>query len=148
MLYEPSSHLLVLTDVTVQKGLPERLRTWLVETDRKGVLVRDIENLKVSLGPNNNSWFASDGKGFVWHNLPQPLNQAIAKLRNSNGTFHTVPRVVALGLDDNYIMITEKNGGSWQLSNYPTLQIHINAFIATSDGKGGALKPIRVSIFP
>lgn len=122
---------------------------WLTEEDSKGYLVRDLPNLQVALGPDNNSYFATDGKRTCWHNLPASLDKAIDDLRNPNGSFHTNPRVVALGLDENYIMISDKNGGSWQLSKYPNLEKHINTFIAAAGGRGGALKPILVgAVFP
>jgi hypothetical protein len=106
------------------EGLPPTLREWLYEKDDKGVLVRELDSLQITLGPYNDSYFATDGKHLKWANLPDQLNEAIKNNRTSDGLWKAqcCPRLVALGAAGDYIMITEGHGGSWILNKYQGLK--------------------------
>jgi hypothetical protein len=109
---------------TESEGLPPTLREWLYEKDDKGVLVRELDSLQITLGPYNNSYFATDSKHLKWANLPDQLNEAIKNNRTSDGLWKAqcCPRLMALGAAGDYIMITEGNGGSWILNKYQGLK--------------------------
>ena len=111
-----------LTTSTECASIPPALREWLYATDSNNVLVRELDDLRVSLGPNNNSFFAHDGKSYKWSNLPSGLNAAIQQRRGSSGGWADAPRLVCLGADESYIMATEGGGGSWKLDNYRSLR--------------------------
>lgn len=126
-------------------GLPENLHSWLLEVDSKGYLVRDVKNLMVTLGPNN-SFFATDKKSTYWRNLPAPLDKEIIALRNSKNEMTTGFKCVQLGINGNYVMIKEGNGGAWQLSSYPGLNRFLDGVRTANENRGGMFQCIRVSV--
>jgi hypothetical protein len=63
----------------------------------------------VSLGPYNSSWWATDGISCCWFNLPKSLVVAIESRRKPGGDFTDPPRLVTLGAQDSYLMLTEAN---------------------------------------
>lgn len=52
--------------------------------------------------------------------IPDGLLQALQS-RIKNGSWVDKPRIVALGADDNFLLITEKNAAIWDLENYKTV---------------------------
>ena len=125
--------------------LPQTLQKWLLEKDASGNAQRNLQKLKISLGPYNESYFATDGTSTRWLNLPTGLGQALENRRKPGGGWTAEPRLVALGTMSNYIMITDNNGGNWSLPNYKELDAIIDVI---KDMEGG-LGLIHVSLpFP
>lgn len=119
----------------VNHGLPPTLAAWLSKKDNKGFLIRDVKNLKLSLGPNNNSWWVTDGKNYTWHNLPSQLNERIQKLKKKDGGWTSTPKMVVLGLGESYVLATERGGGSWNVKDhYPQLDAYLDKLVAASNG--------------
>lgn len=52
--------------------------------------------------------------------IPDGLLQALQS-RIKNGSWIDKPRIVALGADDDFLLITEKNVAIWDLENYKTV---------------------------
>jgi hypothetical protein len=116
----------------VTAGLPLELKSWLLEKNSDGP-VRDFPNLRITLGPNNKSWYATDGKSWKWKNLPAGLSTALSD-RMKDGQWTIEPRLVCLGANDNYLMITEAHGGAWLLTGYPELDQMVDAFKESESG--------------
>lgn len=114
-------------------GLPDPLNAFLHEQDRQGRYLRDLKNISVCIGPCNESWFASDGKSWLWMNLPFGLAAALrARMRDGNWTDR--PRIVALGVNDDFLMITEGNTAVWSLGSYRALSKMIQFSKTQNDG--------------
>ncbi|CAK7222713.1 hypothetical protein SBRCBS47491_004953 [Sporothrix bragantina] len=107
-------------------GLPAHLAAWLDKKDHKGRLVHNIAGIRLALGPNNASYFVTDGKAYQWLNLPPGLKSALDGLSKPGGGFTYAPRIVALGARGNYMMITAGNGGSWSVAAYPELDTFLD----------------------
>lgn len=125
-------------------GLPPDLEAWIEQKDARGYMTRNIANLRLALGPNNASFFVTDGKDYFWRNLPAAFNQALEARRKKGGGFTSAPRIVALGIGGNYVMIDSGNGGSWILSKYPALEKEFSDLIAANHNRPGALRSIAV----
>jgi hypothetical protein len=129
----------------VHSGLPAKLSAWLSVKTSKGFLSRDVQHIHLALGPNNNSYFVTDGKDYQWWNLPPGLNTAIEKLRKPGGGFTFAPRLVCLGVNNSYVMATAGNGGSWNVADgYPDLDNEISAFQKAHGNKPGMFSGINV----
>lgn len=102
------------------QGLPKELNDFLYETNTKGAYVRSIPRLRVSLGPYNTSFFATDGASYLWLNLP-PLLLSALQTRIKDGAWTDKPRLIALGADENFVLLTERHAAAWDLPNYSTL---------------------------
>lgn len=127
------------------KGLPPSLTSWLDKKDAKGFLVRDVANLKLALGPENKSFFVTDGKDYLWQGLPAGLDAAVEKLRKRGGGFTSAPRLVSLGVKGSYVMITAGNGGSWNVTEeYPELDKFLDGLKTANGNKGGMFASISV----
>jgi hypothetical protein len=101
----------------MSKGIPTILNDWLYEKDADGDCVRHFRNLDISLGPRNESFWATDGDSAKWSNLPEPLLKALsANLKD--GEWIDKPRIVTLGVGGDYVMMTTNNAAAWRLSNY------------------------------
>lgn len=116
------------------------LRDWLLEKDASGSLKRDLQRLQVTLGPFNESFFATDGSSSVWLNLPAGLSTAMQRRRKPGGGLSDPPRLVALGAMQSYMMVTHTNGGVWSFPNYGEL----NAIIDGIKASAGDLSVIHV----
>jgi hypothetical protein len=81
---------------------------------------RNVARLRCCLGPYNESFFVHDGSSYLWKNLPVKLVAALQK-NIKDGTWLDRPRLVALGADGNFLMVTEKNAAVWDLRNYKPL---------------------------
>jgi hypothetical protein len=100
--------------------LPEELIHFIEEKDDKGEPLRSIRSLRVTIGPYNESFFATDGRSWRWMNLPEGLLEAL-QARAKDGKWTDRPRLVALGADGDFLLITEKHTAIWDLSHYRTL---------------------------
>lgn len=69
------------------------------------------------LGPYNASFFVHDSSAYLWMSIPDGLLNALQS-RIKDGSWVDKPRIVALGADDNFLLITEKNIAIWDLENY------------------------------
>jgi hypothetical protein len=123
-----------LINIIGASGIPEALRDWLYEKDSEGYAVRELKGLRIVFGPNNDSWFATDGLQYRWINLPPGLDAALENRRSPGGGWTDRPRLIALGAMKNFIMITEGNGGSWLLSQYRQLDAVLDILKAKDDG--------------
>ncbi|CAK7207213.1 hypothetical protein SEUCBS139899_010022 [Sporothrix eucalyptigena] len=122
--------------------LPTALEAWLDEKNAKGNLVRDVPNIRLALGPNNRSFFVSDGKNCFWQNLPAPLDKAIEARRKNGGGFTRAPRIVALGISGNYVLIDDGDVHSFILHKYPALEKQFKEMCAANGNQPGALRDI------
>lgn len=117
-------------------GLPSSLETWLYAKNTSGEYERDFPKLRVTLGPYNKSFFATDGAAAQWLNIPSGLLDVFKSNRSNNGTgpFTDMPRLVALGVDGDYFMLTEKNAACWSLGSYRALR---ELIVQTKDTPAG-----------
>ncbi|KAJ4989975.1 hypothetical protein SVAN01_04622 [Stagonosporopsis vannaccii] len=125
-------------------GLPDELTKFLYARNDQGQLVRSIPAIRCVLGPYNTSFFAHDSAGYLWMNLPHGLLTALQS-RIKNGSWTDRPRVVALGADDNFLLITEKNRAIWDLEHYKRL----SDFLESSRSQGYGIQNIAaVTLHP
>jgi hypothetical protein len=104
-------------NTVISRGIPDALRDWLYAKDSNGDVARSFKDLYVSLGPGNQSWWASDGSNYKWSNLPAPLQTAVnANLKN--GSWIDPPEFVTLGVDGDYVMVTRNKSISWRCTKY------------------------------
>ncbi|KAH7121033.1 hypothetical protein B0J11DRAFT_581794 [Dendryphion nanum] len=101
-------------------GLPDELTSFLYATNSQDVPIRVIPKIRLTLGPNNDSFFVGDGSAYLWLNLPPRLLTALQS-RIRDGQWTDRPRLVALGADQNFILITHNSKAVWDLSHYRTL---------------------------
>ncbi|KAF2676407.1 hypothetical protein K458DRAFT_322106 [Lentithecium fluviatile CBS 122367] len=101
-------------------ALPIELTNFLYAKSPTGHLLRSISKVRVTLGPYNHSFFATDGSACLWMNLP-PLLLSALQTRIKNGNWTDRPRLVSLGSDQNFLLITEGNAAVWELPQYATL---------------------------
>ena len=87
-------------------------------------MIRDWENLTISLGSDGKAFWARDGKTIIWGDLPPDLNTTVSNLLK-NGEFTDCPRLITFGVEDNYFMLTTKNMCHWKLGHYPDLDAAI-----------------------
>ena len=133
------------------KEIPQGLSDFLYEKGSTGHYERDFPKIKVTLGPYNKSWFATDESTTRWHNLPEGILKEINARRGDNGTgpFNDNPRLVALGCDGNYFMATDEGSWAWSLSSYPDLQAIIRGCkdfeAGVSNIKNLVLHPYRLN---
>ena len=85
-----------------------------------GQLTRNVPAIRCILGPYNASFFVHDSSAYLWMSIPDGLLTAL-QARIRNGSWVDKPRIVALGADDNFLLITEKNAAIWDLDNYKTV---------------------------
>jgi len=93
---------------------------FLYAKDEKDQLVRTLSSLRLTLGPYNTSFFVTDGSACLWMNLP-PLLLSALQSRIKNGNWIDKPRMVALGADQNFLLVTQKHAAVWDLGNYATI---------------------------
>lgn len=100
--------------------LPDELTDFLYAKTPQGQLVRNIPAIRCVLGPSNSSFFVHDSSAYLWMSIPDGLLRALQS-RIKNGSWTDKPRIVALGADDNFLLITETNVVIWDLENYKTV---------------------------
>jgi hypothetical protein len=118
----PFNHLktIFMTLIAASHGLPPELMGFLYAVDAQGNLIRSISDIYLTLGPFNQSFFVGDGSHYLWMNLPTPLVHNLQS-RIKDGAWTDKPRVVALGADENFLLVTRKNSAVWDLEHYRTL---------------------------
>ncbi|KAH7382635.1 hypothetical protein DE146DRAFT_234697 [Phaeosphaeria sp. MPI-PUGE-AT-0046c] len=119
-------------------GLPGELLEFLNVRDAQNTLSRDIPSIRCSLGPYNSSFFAHDGFTYRWMNLPPTLLLALQD-RIQDGSWIDRPRLVALGANDNFVLITEKHSVIWNLGYYMALA----DFLKSSKSQEGGISRIH-----
>jgi hypothetical protein len=102
------------------QSLPLELQEFLYARNAQQRFIRNLPRVRCSLGPYNSSFLAHDGSAYQWMNLPASLLFALQK-RIKDGTWIDRPRIVELGANDNFILITEKHATIWNLENYKIL---------------------------
>lgn len=95
-------------------GLPAELVEFIFARNR------DVPKIRCCLGPYNESFFVHDGASYLWKNLPQKLVSTLQK-NIKDGSWADQPRLVSLGADGNFLMITENDAAVWDLRNYKPL---------------------------
>lgn len=101
-------------------NLPDELTDFLHATNTNGRLIRNIPAIRLTLGPLNASFFVHDSASYIWMNLPSELLSALqARIKDGNWTDR--PRLVSLGADASYLLLTEKHAAVWDLRHYATL---------------------------
>ena len=122
--------------IAESENIPETLKEWLYEKSADGELSRQLEKLKITLGPANESYFASDGTSYKWLNLPTGFSYALQTRRKPVGGWTSDPRIVSLGFNGSYVYITEGNGGAWDVSKYRSLDASIDVIKKKEGGLG------------
>jgi hypothetical protein len=102
------------------QDLPLDLQEFLYARNAQRRFIRNIPFIRCSLGSYNSSFFAHDGSTYRWMNLPPSLLSAL-QMRIKDGNWTDRPRLVALGANDNFILITENHAAIWDLQNYKTI---------------------------
>jgi hypothetical protein len=95
------------------------LDTFLYARNTANQHLRIIPQVRLTLGAYNSSFFAHDNSAYQWMNLPPNLLNALQSRIEGNG-WRDKPRIVALGCDDNFLLITASHTAVWNLSNYRT----------------------------
>lgn len=112
-------------------GLPTELTTFIYAKNAQHQLTRDIPAIRCVLGPYNASFFVHDSVAYLWMNIPGGLLDALQS-RIKGGAWVDRPRIVALGADDNFLLVTESNAAIWELKNYKAISDMLN-FSNTQD---------------
>ncbi|KAH6612057.1 hypothetical protein C7974DRAFT_90573 [Boeremia exigua] len=110
-------------------GLPAELITFLYARNDNGRPARNIPAIRCTLGPQNTSFFAHDSAAYLWMNLPPDLLSALQS-RIQNGSWTDRPRLVALGADATFVLITAQHRVIWTLDPYPLLSTHLETLRA------------------
>lgn len=101
------------------QNLPTELKDFLYARNSQKKLLRNIAKLRCTLGPYNDSFLAHDGSNYRWMNLPADLLSALQS-RINQGSWTDRPRIVTLGANNNFVLVTEKHAAIWNLGNYKT----------------------------
>lgn len=137
-------------DRITSSGVPDELSNFLYARNDHGRSIRNIPATRCILGPHNASFFVHDSSAYLWMNIPDGLLSAL-QARIRNGSWIDRPRIVALGADENFVMITEKNKVIWDLENYKTLSNFLESSRtrdrATQDITNITLHPYRYGCF-
>ncbi|KAF2443196.1 hypothetical protein P171DRAFT_433501 [Karstenula rhodostoma CBS 690.94] len=131
-------------------NLPTELTTFLHATNPQGRPTRNIPAIRLTLGPHNASFFVHDSSAYIWMNLPPELLTALqARIKDGNWTDR--PRLVALGADANYLLLTENHAAAWELRHYATLSRMLEYSRTQARGiadvRNVALHPYRYQCF-
>ncbi|KAF2261243.1 hypothetical protein CC78DRAFT_535794 [Lojkania enalia] len=113
------------------QDLPPEISEFIYARNKHNQHLRNIPNLRLTLGPYNTSFFVHDESACLWMNLPLPLLNALQS-RIKNGAWIDKPRIVALGASSNFLLITQNHAAFWDLSQYRTLS-HMLEFSKTQD---------------
>ncbi|KAF2002199.1 hypothetical protein P154DRAFT_521038 [Amniculicola lignicola CBS 123094] len=108
-------------DLIDAQDLPAELDAFLYARGPQNQLLRHIPSIRVTLGPYNTSFYAADLESCRWMNLPPRLLTALQS-RIEGGAWIDKPRIVALGADSNFLLITEKHAAVRDLRNYKSLR--------------------------
>lgn len=122
-------------------GLPPELVEFLYKRNTNGEFVRDIPQIRCFLGAYNSSFIAHDGAAYLWMDIPQGLLAALQS-RIKDGQWTDKPRVIALGADNNFLLLTEKHAAVWELSRY----IAISRFLDNSKKRLYGISDIRNAV--
>ena len=132
-------------------NIPTILETFLYER-KFGRLIRNLRTLCVSFGVSTGSFYATDGSSWRWNKLPPLLEAALQKRREFNGIWRDPPRLVSLGADGDFVLLTVGDGHSMRLTKYPDLEgmllEYIESFGIEIFEKEGGLGWIHVSFLP
>jgi hypothetical protein len=114
-------------------GLPAELTNFLYARDPQRRLVRSIPSIRCVLGPYNSSYFVHDGSAYAWMNLPDDLLRALQS-RIKDGSWIDRPRIVALGANSNFLLVTEQHIVVWELDKYRALRRSLEKARSQQDG--------------
>jgi len=114
-------------------GLPPELSEFLHTRDAQQRYVRHVPAIQCSFGPYNESFFAHDGTSYRWMNLPGKLLSALQS-RIVDGNWTDSPRLVELGADHDFVLITGNHALIWNLDHYKALSNLLTAAVPRKDG--------------
>lgn len=114
-------------------GLPEELTNFLYARNDHNQLIRNIPTIRCVLGPYNTSFVVHDSAAYLWMNIPQGLLTAL-QARIKNGSWTDRPRIVALGADEDFLLLTEKHKAIWSLEHYKRLSDFLESSRAQDHG--------------
>lgn len=106
-------------------GLPAELTNFLFARNPQRQLTRNIPQIRCTLGPYNASFFVHDTAAYLWMDIPPGLLRALES-RIKNGSWTDPPRIVALGADHTFLLITAQHAATWDLDTYPGLTAKLN----------------------
>jgi len=122
-------------------GLPAQLTKWLYEKEGESYK-RDFPKIRISLGPYNESYWATDGTASQWLNLPSALAKKIEEYSKPGGGWHHKPTLVIIGAHEDFLIVTEDGGGAWELDHYSSME----ACVAFLGKEAGGLKHIHNAV--
>lgn len=94
--------------------------------------------MRVSLGPNNTSYWASNQAtgASIWNGLPESLSSSIKTM---------AVKFLSLGVGQTFIMVSKGGGATWNLGRaYPDLDKSLDQ---VNMGGAGAFSRVHVSVF-
>jgi hypothetical protein len=106
-------------------GLPTELTNFLLARNPQRQLTRNIPQLRGTLGPSTASFFVHDTAAYLWMDIPPALLSALES-RIKNGGWTDPPRIVALGADAAFLLVTAQHAATWDLDAYPGLTAKLN----------------------
>jgi hypothetical protein len=127
-------------------GLPAELTNFLLARNPQRQLTRNIPQIRCTLGPYNASFFVHDTAAYLWMDIPAGLLSALES-RIKNGSWIDPPRIVALGADATFVLITAQHAATWALDAYPALSSKLNASRSLADLHGLTLHPYRYNAY-
>jgi len=113
--------------------LPLELQEFLYARDAQQRSVRNIPGIRCALGPYNSSFFAHDASAYRWMNIPPKLLLALQS-RINDGNWTDRPRLVALGANDNFVLVTERNAPIWTLDYYKSFSSLLESLASQEGG--------------
>lgn len=99
------------------QNLPKELDQFVYARTSDQKPARDISRLRCSMGPYNTSFYAEDGTSYLWKNLPAGLLSAF-QVRLCDSQWIDRPRILSLGANNNFVLVTENHAAVWRLDNY------------------------------
>jgi len=85
-------------------GVPAAFRQWLV--DPATGAIRRSKHTRVAFGPDG-SFFAWDVDSMRWSNVPPDFEETIQSWISPSGWLHGPPRIVALGVNKSFFILSE-----------------------------------------
>lgn len=110
--------------------------SWLEEKGSDGNYTRPFNKVRLTLGPYNESFFAHDTSSYRWRGLPKDLDDALEKFRKPGGGWLDAPKVLSLGYNGDYVMVTMNGARAWKLSSYKSCDQLLD--LATAKNLGGS----------
>ena len=109
--------------IHVQSDIPEELSHILRRTDSSGASIVDLTKVKVVFGPQNASWWVSDGQTWRMWNLPPSLQGQIeSNMEHGFLPIEKHPSILTLGAEGSFFVQNTDGSSSYHLDAYPSLE--------------------------